>query len=91
MTLKASDFLFCLSEDPEEGVFILIDTVGSVQGSGHLDELIKPFWPAGIVMDEVTESTFLVSEDLTIQEVKDELINAGFTFSQKWQDEVEAE
>ena len=87
---KASDYEFCTFQHENGEVAILMGPITDPEFDGHLSDQVRPFWPAGIVMDEVEESTFLV-EELSEQEVQNELKNAGFVYSEDWQTELNAQ
>lgn len=91
MTPKAQDYLFALQGDEEQGVFIGIVEKAHFVAEGfmddtHLGEILTPIWPAGVEMDEVQESFFMVGEEMTLDVVKAKFIAAGFEYSQPLQD-----
>lgn len=86
---KASDYEFCTFHNENGDVAVLIGPINDPEFDQEIGAEIRPFWPAGIIMNEVTESTFVVSEGLSEQEVRDELTNAGFVYSEEWQKDLD--
>lgn len=91
MSKTAADFEFVLftDVDGDSEVLVLIGPKDDPFFDQHISDQIEAFWPEGITIDEVEEGTFLIDEELTEQEVKDELINAGFVHSEEWQKELD--
>lgn len=93
MSRTAADYLFALMGDPNMGVMVGITDKASFAGyleSEHRSDEIEPFWPASLgEIDELQEAIFLVNEDLTLDQVKAELVAAGFEFSQELQDNMD--
>lgn len=93
MTATAADYIFALGFDPDMGVIVGITDKASFDGfleSEHRADEIEPFWPASLgEIDELQEAMFLINEDLTLDQVKAELVAAGFEFSQELQDNMD--
>lgn len=86
---KTADFEFAFIRDPDDqGVIVELSVKANPEWDGGLSHIVGDFWPKHIPMDEVMENTFEFqgSED----EVKEMLLGAGFEFSQKFQDDLDA-
>lgn len=89
--LQAKDFKFCVSKDEDQDcLIVLISHPDEHMQDQEIGHIIRPWWPVDMELDEVTESTFAVLEDMDEEQVKQAFIDAGFTFDQKFQDEVDA-
>ena len=86
---KTDDLEFAFIRDPDdEGTIVEMSLKAHPEWDGGLSHIVGDFWPKHIPMDEVMENTFEFQQDEV--EVKQLLTSAGFEFSQKFQDDLDA-
>jgi hypothetical protein len=89
MITSAADFEFAFVRTGEGEIVIEMSPKHYPEYDQHIGEFVAPFWPKDIVMDEVAELSFVISEELTEEQVKEKLVAAGFEYSQAYQDLVD--
>lgn len=90
-------YLFCLNENPNEEGSIYLSIVedkffkkNGYMKDTHLASEVESLWPDDIEFDEIMESTFMIEDDLTIEEVKKKFEDAGFVYSEELQKLVDS-
>lgn len=94
--MKPQNYLFAINLSPnEEGSYLSMVEAEFFKKKGymkdtHLAREVETFWPAGVTLDEIMESTFLIDDGMTLEEVKAEFENAGFVYSEELQKLVDS-